>query len=49
MKSPAWILKLDPDPPESDKLATWPKHANKLAEMRLLAPKNIAPVHKSKP
>ena len=30
-------------------LATKPEHANKLAEMRLLAPKNIAPVHKSKP
>ena len=37
------------DPQEWTNLATKPEHANKLAEMRLLAPKNIAPVHQSKP
>lgn len=29
--------------------STKPEHANKIAEMRLLGPKNVAPVHKSKP
>ena len=40
---------LETDPHEWSNLATKPEHANKLAEMRMLAPKNIVPVHQSKP
>ncbi|HSP41530.1 MAG TPA: sulfatase-like hydrolase/transferase [Luteolibacter sp.] len=37
------------DPHEWTNLASKPEHAAKLAEMRALAPKNIAPIHETQP
>jgi arylsulfatase A-like enzyme len=43
------LYDIETDPHEWTNLATKPEHVSKLEEMRLLAPKNIAPVHQSKP
>jgi hypothetical protein len=40
---------LETDPQEWTNLATKSEHANKVAEMRMLALKNIVPVRESKP
>jgi arylsulfatase A-like enzyme len=43
------LYDIQTDPHEWTNLASKPEHAEKLAEMRLLAPKEIVPVHESQP